>query len=73
MPLHQKRYLTNFTANFESQKLLQAALKLYHQAHLEGNQNDDLQVKCENIDMKATKIMLTAERTCLPKFPSERE
>ena len=60
------------TQNFHKQRLLQAVQTLQKEAHDTNSWTPAMQNKYENIDQKATQIMLAAEENCLPKFKTLR-
>ena len=70
LPKRKSRYLETVKENFSLQHLLQAARQLQTKAQEKGEWNQMLHHIYENIDAKATEIMLSAEKKCAPNFQS---
>lgn len=72
MPKRRNRYIKKVREKFKSQKVLKAAQELQKEAQAQGAWNTKLQTKYENIDRKATEILFSSEKQCLPKFTTLR-
>ena len=72
LSLQKKRDLTALTSNFNEQNFHKAAENLLKDTQTKGIWDSTLMKKCENIDIKATQIMLVVKDIYLPNFPTIR-
>ena len=70
LPKRTKNYVENVQQNFKKTHLLKAACNLQQAAQTKGKWDNELQQKYDNIDNTVTEIMIKAEATCAPKYPS---